>query len=113
MIGCDADLSQHSSRWVLTLTDLSPLFVGTLSFCYFVADTTYFAIPNPAFDRDGKYSEGYLEVLRPGPLPDLREIPDCPRKTVDARTMVEHRNCFTAAEDRIRVALRHGKGARS
>ena len=46
-------------------------------------------------------------------MPDLREIPDCPRKTVDERTMVEHRNCFKAAEDRIRVGLRHGKLVRT
>lgn len=58
--------------------------------------------------RNGKYREGYLEVMRPGPVPDLRKIPDCPRKTVDDRTMAEHRNCFKASAERIRVALRHG-----
>lgn len=59
-------------------------------------------------NRDGNDKDEYVEVMRAGPLPDIREIPDCPRKKVDARTMAEHRSCFKASEDRIRVALRHG-----
>ena len=50
-----------------------------------------------------------MEVMKPGPLPDLRDMPDCPRKAVDDNTMKQHRNCFAASEDRIRVALRHGQ----
>lgn len=60
-------------------------------------------------NRSGDYREGYMEVMRPGPVPDLRDMPDCPRKAVDENTMQQHRNCFKASEDRIRIALRHGK----
>ena len=49
-----------------------------------------------------------MEVMKPGPLPDFRDMPACPRKAVDENTMKQHRNCFEASEPRIRVALRHG-----
>eukprot|EP00752_Nemacystus_decipiens_P017096 g15312.t1 len=64
-----------------------------------------------AIDRAGVYVEGYMEIMRPGPLPDLRDMPPCPRKTVDEYTMKQHRNCFAAAEDRIRVVLQHSDEA--
>ena len=49
-----------------------------------------------------------MAVMKPGPIPDLRDMPACPRKTVDEHTMKQHRNCFAASEDRIRVILQHG-----
>lgn len=59
--------------------------------------------------RAGNYIPGFMEVMKEGPVPDLRKTTDCPRKVVTEETMVQHRNCFKAAEDRIRVALRHGE----
>lgn len=70
--------------------------------------TVYLCFLLPVPKRAGVYTEGFMEIMKPGPLPDLRDMPDCPRKAVDDHTMKQHRNCFAASEDRIRVILQHG-----
>ena len=42
-----------------------------------------------------------MAVMKPGPLPDLRDMPACPRKTVDDHTMKQQR---TASRHRRTVS---------
>ena len=59
------------------------------------------------FHRHGKYSPGYMEVMRS--WPKLRDKPDHPRKATDSNTISKHLLCLRAYDSRIREALQYSK----
>lgn len=51
-------------------------------------------------DRQGEYSEGYMTIMKS--YPDLRDLPDHPRKAPTPGQLRNHRHCIESSEPRIR-----------
>ena len=51
-------------------------------------------------DRQGEYSEGYMTIMKS--YPDLRDLPDHPRKAPTPGQLRHHRHCIECSEPRIR-----------